>query len=88
MLMTWETWMRSSGGAQGQATHESGNDESSFHTAFLALVRFDEAGIAALCLTDIDGTKPSVSVCRPRVTVCNDCGRPFTRDASQQIMVP
>ena len=49
---------------------------------------FVRKGIAGPCLTDIDGAKPSVSVCRPRVTVCNGCGRRLPHDASRQIKGP
>ena len=86
MPMTRATWMRGGGGAQRQTAHNSGSDDSTFHADFLSSVdrvfrsqAIVKNGITSPGVTDIDGTKPCVSVCHPRVTVCNDqsLGLPF-----------
>ena len=93
MPMPWGTWMRSGRSALGQTAHKSGDDESSFHTAFLSSVdrvvrsfACVRKGIARGRFADIDGTKPCVSVCRPPVTACNNLGLCLPEVSCQQIL--
>jgi hypothetical protein len=45
-----------------------------------------EEGIEDVRHAAIDGAKPCVSTCRPRVTVCNDCGFGLPQALCQKIL--